>query len=147
MKGRNLCRFDPGRVATPAYVVDEGLLLDNLAVLAKVKEATGCKILLALKCFAMFRVFPLLAGVLDGVCCSSPHVARLGREEFGRYPVPLGSLQKINRANVELVEHRDRARARAELGLACDPPDEARVVEELQPPARRRAAPAPNWAR
>ena len=84
MKGRNICRFDLGRVATPAYVVDEGLLRDNLAILAKVKEATGCKILLALKCFAMFRVFPLLAGVLDGVCCSSPHEARLGREEFGR---------------------------------------------------------------
>ncbi|MGI6656520.1 MAG: carboxynorspermidine decarboxylase [Desulfobulbus sp.] len=82
--GRLACRFDPRQAATPAFVVDEGLLRDNLAILARVKEATGCKILLALKCFAMFRVFPLLATVLDGVCCSSPHEARLGREEFGR---------------------------------------------------------------
>ena len=79
MNGRYACRFEPSRVRTPAYVVDEGLLRENLAVLARVKEATGCKILLALKCFAMFRVFPLLATALDGVCCSSPHEARLGR--------------------------------------------------------------------
>jgi len=82
--GRLACRFDPVRVQTPAFVVDEGLLADNLAILAQVKAATGCKILLALKCFAMYSVFPLLRETLDGVCCSSPHEARLGREEFGR---------------------------------------------------------------
>jgi carboxynorspermidine decarboxylase len=72
------------RVSTPAFVVDEGLLVDNLDILTAVKERTDCKILLALKCFAMFSVFPLLRQTLDGVCCSSPHEARLGREEFGR---------------------------------------------------------------
>jgi len=82
--GRYACRFDPARVTTPAFVVDEGLLADNLAILAAVKKRTGCKILLALKCFAMFSLFPLLRQTLDGVCCSSPHEARLGREEFGR---------------------------------------------------------------
>ena len=82
--GRLACRFDPTRVETPAFVVDEGLLVDNLTVLGRVKARTSCRILLALKCFAMFRVFPLLAEVLDGVCCSSPHEAQLGREEFGR---------------------------------------------------------------
>ena len=82
--GRLACRFDPARVATPAFVIDEGLLADNLTVLGRVKARTGCRILLALKCFAMSRVFPQLAEVLDGVCCSSPHEARLGREEFGR---------------------------------------------------------------
>ena len=61
-----------------------GCYSDNLAILARVKEATGCKILLALKCFALFSVFPLLRQTLDGVCASSPHEARLGREEFGR---------------------------------------------------------------
>ena len=82
--GRLACRFDPARVQTPAFVVDEGLLADNLALLDRVKAVTGCKILLALKCFAMYSVFPLLRETLDGVCCSSPHEARLGREEFGR---------------------------------------------------------------
>ncbi len=83
MNGREEYRFDPRRVETPCYLVDLGLLRQNLAILAEVKRRTGCKILLALKCFSMFRVFPLLATTLDGVCASSPHEARLGREEFG----------------------------------------------------------------
>ena len=83
MNGRLEYRFDPQAVETPAFVLDEGLLRDNLDVLASVKERAGCKVLLALKCFAMFSVFPMLAERLDGVCASSPHEARLGREEFG----------------------------------------------------------------
>jgi len=83
MNGRLECAFDPARVITPAFVVDEGLLRQNLDILDEVKHRTGCRILLALKAFAMFSVFPLLGEVLDGVCASSPHEARLGREEFG----------------------------------------------------------------
>lgn len=84
MNGRLEYRFDPSRVETPCYVIDEGLLKKNLEVLASVKERAGCKVLLALKCFAMYSVFPMLSEKLDGVCASSPHEARLGREEFGR---------------------------------------------------------------
>ncbi|WP_272700743.1 carboxynorspermidine decarboxylase [Desulfovibrio sp. Fe33] len=84
MNGRLEYRFDPKRVATPSYVIDEGLLKENLEVLASVRDRAGCKVLLALKCFAMHAVFPLLAETLDGICASSPHEARLGREEFGR---------------------------------------------------------------
>ncbi|WP_285907346.1 carboxynorspermidine decarboxylase [Pseudodesulfovibrio pelocollis] len=82
MDGRSRYRFDPAGVQTPCFVVDEGLLADNLTVLASVRERAGCKVLLALKCFAMHSTFPLLAASLDGVCASSPHEARLGREEF-----------------------------------------------------------------
>ncbi len=74
----------PPDLPTPCFVVDEDRLAANLAVLASIKERTGAKILLALKGFAMFSTFPLLRGVLDGVCASSPHEARLGREEFGK---------------------------------------------------------------
>jgi carboxynorspermidine decarboxylase len=63
--------------------VDETRLLANLSVLSNVHIRTGAKILLALKGFAMFSVFGLLRGVLSGTCASSPHEARLGREEFG----------------------------------------------------------------
>jgi carboxynorspermidine decarboxylase len=86
VNGRLEYRFDPKTVETPAFVLDEGLLRDNLDLLASVKERAGCKVLLALKCFAMFSVFPMLAEKLDGVCASSPHEARLGREEFGPGP-------------------------------------------------------------
>ena len=68
---------------TPVFVVNEDRLLRNLAVLASVKERTDCKILLALKGFAMWPLFPIIGKFLDGVCASSPWEARLGREEFG----------------------------------------------------------------
>ncbi|MDR2489582.1 MAG: carboxynorspermidine decarboxylase [Desulfovibrio sp.] len=73
----------PEALPTPCFVVDEDRLLANLAILSSVQQHTGAKILLALKGFAMFSVFPLLRRVLHGVCASSPHEARLGREEFG----------------------------------------------------------------
>lgn len=72
------------RVPSPSFVVFEGALRRNLEILGSVKARTGCKILLALKGFAMHRTFPLIREVLDGVCASSPWEARLGREEFGR---------------------------------------------------------------
>ncbi|MFH1664560.1 MAG: carboxynorspermidine decarboxylase [Candidatus Omnitrophota bacterium] len=68
---------------TPCYVIDEGLLTRNLDVLKEVQGRTGCKIVLALKGFAMFSTFPLIRGYLSGVAASSPHEARLGAEEFG----------------------------------------------------------------
>ena len=74
----------PPDLPTPCFVVDEARLAANLAVLEGVQRRTGAKILLALKGFAMFSVFPLLNKVLHGTCASSPHEARLGREEFGR---------------------------------------------------------------
>ncbi|HCF05710.1 MAG: carboxynorspermidine decarboxylase [Desulfomicrobiaceae bacterium] len=83
MDGRTQFRFDATAVETPCFVVDTGLLARNLEILAAVKARTGCKILLALKGFAMWSVFAQLREVLDGVCASSPHEARLGREEFG----------------------------------------------------------------
>ncbi|MBF0573915.1 MAG: carboxynorspermidine decarboxylase, partial [Desulfamplus sp.] len=69
--------FNPYEISTPCFVVDESLLKQNLDILSSVKQNTGCKILLALKCFSMFKVFPFLRQELDGVCASSPHEARL----------------------------------------------------------------------
>jgi carboxynorspermidine decarboxylase len=68
---------------SPAYVVDLGRLRHNLAILDCVQRRSGAKILLALKAFAMWSVFPIINQTLKGVCASSPWEARLGREEFG----------------------------------------------------------------
>ncbi|MBC8206739.1 MAG: carboxynorspermidine decarboxylase [Kiritimatiellales bacterium] len=68
---------------TPCFIVDEAKLFSNLETLASVKARTDCKILLALKGFAMWPLFPIIGKFLDGVCASSPWEARLGREEFG----------------------------------------------------------------
>lgn len=72
------------RVPTPCFVLDETALKRNLHILESVQNRTGCKILLALKGFAMFSMFPLIRRTLHGICASSPHEAMLGREEFGR---------------------------------------------------------------
>jgi carboxynorspermidine decarboxylase len=68
---------------SPAYVVDLGRLRHNLAILDEVQKRSGAKILMALKAFSMWSVFPLIRQTLHGVCASSPWEARLGREEFG----------------------------------------------------------------
>lgn len=68
---------------TPVFIVDEDRIRRNCEVLASVKERTGCNILLALKGFALWPLFPMIGKYLDGVCASSPWEARLGREEFG----------------------------------------------------------------
>ena len=68
---------------TPAYVLDEEKLLQNLEILKGVQERTGCRILLAQKAFSMFRVYPLCAKYLAGTTASGLYEARLGREEFG----------------------------------------------------------------
>ena len=75
--------FDPSDFPSPCYVCDLDLLRKNLKVIAGVRERTGCKILLALKGFAMFSTFPVISNYLQGICASSPHEARLGKEEFG----------------------------------------------------------------
>jgi carboxynorspermidine decarboxylase len=71
-------------VPTPCYVLDEAGLLANLRILQSVQEQTGCRILLALKGFAMFGVFDTIRQFLSGVSASSLHEARLGFEEFGK---------------------------------------------------------------
>ena len=69
---------------TPLFLINEERIRENCEILASVKARTGCKILLALKGFALWPLFPMIEKYLDGVCASSPWEARLGREEFGK---------------------------------------------------------------
>lgn len=69
---------------TPSYVVDTGKLRKNLEVLNDVQNRTKCSVLLALKGFSMFSVFPIVREYLPGVAASSLDEARLGADEFGR---------------------------------------------------------------
>lgn len=77
-------KIDFAALPTPCYVVDEGLLKKNLEILQSVQNRTGCKILLALKGFSMFSVFPLVGRYLAGITASSLFEARLGFEEMGK---------------------------------------------------------------
>ncbi|MBN1184493.1 MAG: carboxynorspermidine decarboxylase [Bacteroidales bacterium] len=67
---------------TPCYIVNETSIEDNLKILDHVQKQTGCKILLALKGFAMWNMAPLISKYLYGVTASSLNEALLGKEEF-----------------------------------------------------------------
>ena len=67
---------------TPYFVIDADLLEANLKVLQGVKERTGCKILLAQKCFSCYALYPLIARYLDGATASGLYEARLCHEEM-----------------------------------------------------------------
>jgi carboxynorspermidine decarboxylase len=84
METKNVFISDLLSIQTPAFVVDKSALQQNLNILGNVKQRTGCKILLALKGFAMFHLFPMIRETLDGVCASSQDEAQLGREEFNK---------------------------------------------------------------
>lgn len=71
-------------VPTPSFVVEEQLLRNNLEQLRQIKNATGCKILLAQKAFSMYAYYPLMDEYLDGTTASGIYEARLGSEEFGK---------------------------------------------------------------
>lgn len=68
---------------TPYYLIDQNLLLRNLAIIQRVRRQSGARVLLALKCFAAWSVFDLMREYMDGTTSSSLYELRLGREKFG----------------------------------------------------------------
>lgn len=68
---------------TPVFVFSEGDLRRNGEILKDIQEKAGCRILLALKCFALKRALPGLRPYLAGTCASGLFEARLGHENFG----------------------------------------------------------------
>src|SRR5947209_7666269 len=71
------------RIRTPYYLIDEGRLLRNLETIKYVRERSGAKAVLALKCFSTWSVFPLMSRYMDGTTSSSLYEARLGHQHFG----------------------------------------------------------------
>ena len=57
---------------------------ENLEILKKVQEDTGCKILLAQKAFSGFALYPMIGKYLAGTTASGLFEARLGYEEMGK---------------------------------------------------------------
>ena len=65
-------------------MIDEKKLLANMKKIAYVREKSGAKSLLALKCFSTWSVFGLMSKYMDGTTSSSLYEARLGHEKFGK---------------------------------------------------------------
>ncbi|WP_266034292.1 carboxynorspermidine decarboxylase [Brucella intermedia] len=70
-------------IPTPYYLIDKTKLKRNMEKVAYVREKSGAKALLALKCFATWSVFDLMSEYMDGTTSSSLNEVRLGHERFG----------------------------------------------------------------
>jgi carboxynorspermidine decarboxylase len=70
-------------ISSPAYVLEENLLLNNLKLLQRVQHEAGVEIICALKGFSFYQVFPTVKNYLSGATASSLHEARLAFEEMG----------------------------------------------------------------
>jgi carboxynorspermidine decarboxylase len=68
---------------TPYYLVDKTALLANLEKISRLRQRSGAKCLLALKCFATWSVFDLMAEHMDGTTSSSLNEVKLGYQKFG----------------------------------------------------------------
>jgi carboxynorspermidine decarboxylase len=68
---------------TPYFLIDEQALLNNLDKIAVLRELSGVKVVLALKCFSTWGVFDIIKPYLDGTTSSSVYEVRLGYETFG----------------------------------------------------------------
>jgi carboxynorspermidine decarboxylase len=69
---------------TPYYLIDEKKLIKNLKIIKRIRDISGAKSVLALKCFSTWAVFDLIAEFMDGTTSSSVYEARLGFEKFGK---------------------------------------------------------------
>ncbi|MEI7910258.1 MAG: carboxynorspermidine decarboxylase [Verrucomicrobiota bacterium] len=69
------------------FVISIAALQRNTAILREVKQAAGCRLVVALKGFACWKAFAYLRDDLDGCCASGLWEARLAREHFQKHIV------------------------------------------------------------
>lgn len=71
------------KVNTPYYLIDETRMLKAMKRIAYVRECSGAKSVLALKCFSSWCAFDFMKDYMAGTTSSSLYEARLGYEKFG----------------------------------------------------------------
>ncbi|MDO5738083.1 MAG: carboxynorspermidine decarboxylase [Eubacteriales bacterium] len=76
--------LDFASLPTPAFILDEQLLVGNLRLLQAIAEASGAKILLAQKAYSLYNTYPLIAKYLEGAAASGYQEARLARQYMDR---------------------------------------------------------------
>ncbi|MCE6989980.1 carboxynorspermidine decarboxylase [Dyadobacter sp. CY323] len=75
--------IDYSQIPSPCFVLEEELLRKNLELIDSVQKAAGCKIILALKGFSMYSVFPIVKEYLDGATASSLNEVKLINDFMG----------------------------------------------------------------
>ncbi|MCU7830268.1 MAG: carboxynorspermidine decarboxylase [Candidatus Thiodiazotropha sp. (ex Myrtea sp. 'scaly one' KF741663)] len=73
----------PKQLPSPCFLIEENLLRKNLELIQQVEQRAGVTVILALKGFANWSVFPIVSEYLSGCSASSLNEARLAKEEFG----------------------------------------------------------------
>lgn len=74
---------DFSTIPSPCFVLDQKLLEQNLQLIHQVQEESGANIILALKGFSMYKMFPLVKQYLSGATASSLNEALLIKNEMG----------------------------------------------------------------
>jgi carboxynorspermidine decarboxylase len=134
---------------TPYFLIDETKLIENLEKAKCLKQLSGAKLVLALKCFSTFGTFETIKPYLDGTTSSGPYEVKLGYEEFGgeTHAYSVG----YSKADIEAVKemsdkiifnslsqldaHFDACNQRASLGLRINP-ERSMAGQDLANPTR-----------
>jgi len=74
---------DYTQIPSPCFVLEEELLRKNLRLIDSVQKSSGCKIILALKGFSMYSVFPIVKEYLTGATASSLNEVKLINDFMG----------------------------------------------------------------
>ncbi|MGR5146470.1 carboxynorspermidine decarboxylase [Photobacterium alginatilyticum] len=135
---------------TPFFMIDEEKLIANLEKAKLLKELSGVKLVLALKCFSTWGVFDIIKPYLDGTTSSGPYEVKLGYETFGgethAYSVGYSEDDVKEVADIcdkmifnsqsQLAAYRHLVEGKASLGLRLNP-GVSYAGQDLANPARK----------
>ncbi|NAW98337.1 MULTISPECIES: carboxynorspermidine decarboxylase [unclassified Vibrio] len=135
---------------TPYFMIDESQLIANLEIAKQLKDMSGVKLVLALKCFSTWGVFDIIKPYLDGTTSSGPFEVKLGYETFGgethAYSVGYSEADVKEVADIcdkmifnsqsQLAAYRHLVEGKASLGLRLNP-GVSYAGQDLANPARQ----------
>nr|WP_105901967.1 carboxynorspermidine decarboxylase [Vibrio gangliei] len=135
---------------TPYFMIDESKLIRNLEIAKQLKELSGVKLVLALKCFSTWGVFDIIKPYLDGTTSSGPYEVKLGHETFGgethAYSVGYSEDDVKEVADIcdkmifnslsQLKAYRHLVEGKASIGVRLNP-GVSRAGQDLADPARQ----------
>jgi len=131
-------------------MIDEVKLVENLEKAKRLKELSGVKLVLALKCFSTWGVFDIIKPYLDGTTSSGPYEVKLGYETFGgeTHAYSVGYCEDdvkevadicdklIFNSQSQLAAHRHLVEGKAQIGLRLNP-GVSYAGQDLANPARQ----------
>ncbi len=138
------------QLKTPYFMINEDKLIENLEKAKLLKDISGAKLVLALKCFSTWGVFDIIKPYLDGTTSSGPYEVKLGHETFGgethAYSVGYSEDDVREVADIcdkmifnsqsQLAAYRHIVEGKASLGLRLNP-GVSYAGQDLANPARK----------